>query len=239
MVRDSTGAVVPQARVTARNVLTSFARTAATDTTGNYLITNLPVGQYAITVEKEGFHRHIQEGITLVVNQNARVDVALAIGSVSESISVNAQPFDVDTRSATTGEMVDRTRIQELPLNGRNAMALARVVPGVISVSAPTVVTNGREGPQCNCIGRTELHRTSSAWMEPFIRLCSITSGLNLPSPDALQEFRIVTSGADAEYGRHGGGLFIAVTRAGTNQFQDGVGLLAQQGLECPELFRR
>ncbi len=132
VVRDPTGAVVPQAQVIARNVLTSYARKAATDETGSYLITNLPVGKYAITVEKEGFHRHIQEGITLVVNQNARVDVALAVGAVAESISVNAQPLDVDTRSATTGELVDRTRIQELPLNGRNAMALARVVPGEI-----------------------------------------------------------------------------------------------------------
>src|SRR5262249_23554627 len=125
VVRDSTGAVIPKTQVTARNTLTSFTRGAATDETGNYLITNLPVGEYSVTAEKEGFHRFIQEGITLVVNQNARVDIVLNVGAVAESVSVNAQPPDVDTRSSTMGELVDRARIQELPLNGRNAMALA------------------------------------------------------------------------------------------------------------------
>src|SRR5712692_5173296 len=148
VVRDSTGAVIPKTQVTARNVLTPFTRSASTDESGNYLITNLPVGEYSVTAEKDGFHRFIQEGITLVVNQNARVDIVLTVGAVAESISVNAQPADVDTRSSTMGELVDRTRIQELPLNGRNAMALARVVPGVITVGAPTAPTNGRSGPR-------------------------------------------------------------------------------------------
>ena len=76
-VRDSTGAVIPQAQVTARNRLTAFRRGALTDESGTYLITNLPVGEYALTAEKDGFRRYVQEGITLVVNQNARVDVVL------------------------------------------------------------------------------------------------------------------------------------------------------------------
>src|SRR5436309_1223768 len=105
VVRDGTGAVVPQTQVTARNVLTSFSRSAQTDESGSYLITNLPVGEYSVTAERHGFRRFTQEGITLVVNQNARVDIVLTVGAVSESISVTAQPPDVDTRSATIGEL--------------------------------------------------------------------------------------------------------------------------------------
>jgi hypothetical protein len=218
VVRDGTGAVVPQARVTARNILTSFSRSAQTDETGNYLITNLPVGDYSLTAEKEGFRRFIQEGITLVVNQNARVDVTLSVGAVSESVSVTAQPPDVDTRSSTIGELVDRTRIQELPLNGRNAMALARVIPGVTTVGAPTAPTNGRNGPRVVVGGARD---TQNEFRLDGTSHQNLThnSGLNLPSPDALQEFRILTNNYGAEYGRNAGGVFVAITRAGTNDF--------------------
>ena len=91
VVRDASGAVVPQARVTARNVLTSFARSAVTDDSGAYLIPNLPVGEYSVTAEREGFRRFIQDGITLVVNENARVDVILTVGVVAESVVVTGQ----------------------------------------------------------------------------------------------------------------------------------------------------
>src|SRR5690606_29926473 len=111
-------------------------------------ITNLPIGEYAVTAEKSGFQRYTQAGITLVVGQNARVDLALPIGDITEEVHVTAEVPDVDTRSATVGEVVDRVRIQELPLSGRNPMQLAAVVPGVISVSAPAIVTNARSGPQ-------------------------------------------------------------------------------------------
>jgi hypothetical protein len=217
-VRDSTGAVIPQAQVTARNRLTAFSRGALTDESGTYLITNLPVGEYALTAEKDGFRRYVQEGITLVVNQNARVDVVLTVGAVSESISVTAQPPDVDTRSSTIGELVDRTRIQELPLNGRNAMALARVVPGVITVGVPTAPTNGRSGPRV-VVGGARDTQNEFRFDGTSHQNLTHNSGLNLPSPDALQEFRILINNYSAESGRNGGGVFVAVTRAGTNEF--------------------
>src|SRR5579862_871556 len=141
VVRDNSGAVIGQADVAAENVAMSFSRATVADENGEYLITNLPVGEYTLTVTKPGFSRYVQRGITLVVDQNARVDVVLAVGSVTESVTVTAESTGVETRSATVGELVDRTRIQELPLNGRNAMALALVVPGVISVTAPTIVS--------------------------------------------------------------------------------------------------
>src|SRR5882672_12548505 len=147
-VRDKSGAAIPQAEVTAQNVATSLSRTTTSDETGAYLITNLPVGEYMIVAQKQGFSKYVQRGIQLAVDQNARVDVALAVGDISQSVTVTAESTGVETRSTTIGELVDRTRIQELPLNGRNAMALARVIPGVTTVGAPTAPTNGRNGPR-------------------------------------------------------------------------------------------
>ncbi|MGH9674585.1 MAG: carboxypeptidase regulatory-like domain-containing protein [Bryobacteraceae bacterium] len=217
VVRDSSGAAVPQASITARNTLTGFTRTGLTDETGAYLIPSLPVGRYAVAAEKPGFRRFVQGGVTLEVNQNARVDVMLTVGELSESVTVTAEASGVDTRSATIGELVDRARIQELPLNGRNAMALAQVVPGVISVSAPTAPTNGRSGPSMTVAGG---RNTQNEFRFDGTAHKNLThnSGLNLPSPDALQEFRVLTSSFSAEYGRNAGGVVVAVTRAGTNE---------------------
>ena len=218
VVRDSTGAVVPGAQVTARNVLTSFSRDAASDDSGSYLITNLPIGEYSVAAEKTGFRKFIQTGITLVVGQNARVDVTLSVGDMADSVTVTAEATGVDTRSATVGELVDRLRIQELPLNGRNAMDLALLAPGVISVSAPTIVSQSRSGPVITVAGG---RNTQNEFRFDGISNKNLTqnTALNLPSPDALQEFKIITANSSAEYGRNSGGVVVAVTRAGTNEF--------------------
>ena len=117
VVRDVSGASIPGTKVTALNLLTSFSRTTTTDESGGYLITNLPIGDYAVTAERDGFQRYTQAGISLVVGQNARVDLQLQVGSITEDVNVVVEVPDVDTRSATVGEVVDRVRIQELPLN--------------------------------------------------------------------------------------------------------------------------
>jgi hypothetical protein len=217
-VRDNTGAAIPQAEVTAQNLETSLSRSTVSDESGAYLITNLPVGDYAITAQKEGFTKYIQKGITLTVDQNARVDVLLTVGDVRQSVTVTAESTGVETRSTTVGELVDRTRIQELPLNGRNSMSLARVVPGVISVSAPTIVSQSRSGPLITVAGG---RNTQNEFRLDGISHKNLTqnTGLNFPSPDAMQEFLVMTSNYSAEYGRNSGGVIVGVTRAGTNEF--------------------
>jgi hypothetical protein len=147
VARDTSGGVVPSVAITATQVETSLARKTVTDHDGEFLITNLPVGPYTLIAEKAGFRRVLQEGIRVEMNQNARVDFTLSVGQVSESISVTADAIGVDTRSSTVGEVVDRVRVQELPLNGRNAMELARIVPGVARTSAPTAIPQARGGP--------------------------------------------------------------------------------------------
>jgi len=219
VVRDPSGAAIAGAQVTAENVQTSLARTAQSDQTGGYLLTNLPVGEYRLIVEASGFQKFVQNGITLVVDQNARVDAALAVGSSTQTVQVTAESTGVDTHSATVGELVDRARIQELPLNGRNAMTLAAVVPGVTNIlSSPTVQTQSRSGPSITVAGgrdtQNEFRLDGASWKN-----ITQNTAFNLPNPDALQEFQILTSSSSAEYGRNSGGVFVAVTRAGTNDF--------------------
>src|SRR6478736_5798718 len=108
VVHDNSGAVIPEAKITARNTATSFTRTVSSNETGAYLITNLPLGPYTLLIEKEGFKRFVQDGITLEVDQNARVDAVLAVGLLTDSITVSAAAIGVDTRAATVGEVVDR-----------------------------------------------------------------------------------------------------------------------------------
>ncbi len=218
VVRDRSGAAIPEAQVSAQNVLTSFTRTVVSDESGEYLITNLPIGDYMVTAQKQGFTRFVRKGITLEIDRNARVDMILAVGDVTDSVTVTAESTGVETRSTAVGEVVDRTRIQELPLNGRNAMSLARVVPGVISVSAPAIVSQSRSGPAITVAGG---RNTQNEFRFDGISHKNLTqnTALNFPSPDALQEFRILTSNYSAEYGRNSGAVIAAVTRAGTNQF--------------------
>ena len=139
------------------------------------------------------------------------------MGQVSESISVTADAIGVDTRSSTVGEVVDRVRVQELPLNGRNAMELARIVPGVARTSAPTAIPQARGGPAVIVGGGRDTQNEIRFDGTSHKSLLQNTL-FNLPAPDAIQEFKVMTSNFSAEYGRFGGGLFIAATRSGTNR---------------------
>jgi hypothetical protein len=113
IVKDSSGAVLPNIDVTATNAETSFTRTVKTDGEGGYLFTNLPIGSYEVRITAQGFQTFVQTGITLVVNQNARVDASLVVGASTQTVQVDAQASGVDTHTSTIGELVSRERIQE------------------------------------------------------------------------------------------------------------------------------
>ena len=219
VVHDPSGAVIPNAEVTATDTQTTLSRTTQTDGAGSYLITNLPIGQYQLRVVAPGFQSYVQNGITLDVNANARVDATLKTGSTSQTVQVTAESTGVDTHTAAVGKVVDRERIQELPLNGRNAMQLAAVVPGVTNIlAAPPVQTQSRSGPSLTVSGGRD---TQNEFRFDGVSWKNITqnTAFNLPNPDALQEFQILTSSPSAEYGRYSGGIILAVTRSGSNQF--------------------
>jgi hypothetical protein len=215
LVRDASGSAVPLAEVTIVNQNTGETRVAFSSETGDYAVPLLPVGEYRLRVRKAGFRAVERQGIVLSALQSLRVDFGLEVGEVTESVTVTAEAPQVDTRTATMGMLVDDRRIRDLPLNGRNAIDLARLVPGVTSVGTTIRPSFGQQTIRMNGGRHTSVNFLLDGGS---INYYHRGQGLGLPPPDALQEFKLVTTGVTAEYGR-GFGVLSAVTRSGANSF--------------------
>src|SRR5438045_2204116 len=129
-IRDASGAMVPNIEVVLTQGETGFARTTSTDPNGFYLFPLLPVGAYALNVNAPGFRRYERNGFVLSVNQQATLDVALQIGDIAETVKVTAEAPLLNVRSSEVGALMDPVRLTELPLNGRNPLELAGLLPG-------------------------------------------------------------------------------------------------------------
>jgi hypothetical protein len=130
-VRDSTGAVVPNATVTATNVATNAVRTTTTNEAGLYTFPALVPGTYTVRVEMRGFRTTVRSNIELQVQQTARIDFALEVGQIAEAIEVSGSAAILNTENATVGTVIENRRIIELPLNGRNFLQLVALSPNV------------------------------------------------------------------------------------------------------------
>lgn len=217
IVTDPTGAIVPAASVTATFVQQQLTRTVESNQDGFYTFNALPPGDYSLAVEKPGFQKLVRPEVTLTVNQNLRVDLPLKVGQASETVTVTAQVPLVDTRSGTLSGLVDDRRVVDLPLNGRNVIALAVTLPGIVSVSAPQQLTDARSGPNMNVNGSLENQNLFTFNGGIFINP-SRNTGMNYPPPDAVQEFSIQTQNFSAEYGRNAGSQINVVSKSGTNE---------------------
>src|SRR3990172_7787117 len=131
VVRDATGAVVPESRLTARNVETGQTRTTVSGSDGSYRFSALPVGSYEVRVEHAGFRSEVRSGLTLTVSQEAVINFSLQVGAVEQTVSVTAEVPLVETTSGSLGSLVDERQVAELPLNGRNYIDLTLGQPGV------------------------------------------------------------------------------------------------------------
>ncbi|PWU04487.1 MAG: hypothetical protein C5B51_16690 [Terriglobia bacterium] len=219
--RDQSGAAVPGVQVTATQTDTDLKRTAVTDDAGYYILTNLPLGPYRLEAEKTGFRSYVQTGILLLVGSAPEIPIVLGVGQVTESIQVEANASAVETRSIGVGAVIENQRILELPLNGRQPTDLitlsgAAVQTGVspgygMRTGALISVAGGSiEGVQYNFDGAPHLNTLDG-------------TGMPLPFPDALQEFKLSTSVQDASSSGHSGAVVNSVTRSGTNAFHGNV----------------
>ena len=235
-VTDPTGAAVPGVRITFTNENTGEVKVVESGATGDYLATQLQVGTYQASVQSDGFRTVERPGIALSALQSLRVDFVLELGQVTETVTITSQAPQVDTRSTQIGMTVDDRRIKDLPLNGRNPLDLVRLVPGVQRVSTTIRPSFGQQNMNING-GRhfSVNYLLDGGSMSYFHR----GQGLILPPPDAVQEFRVSTTGVTAEHGR-GFSVISAVTRSGTNEFHGSVWhFLRNDALDARNFFSR
>jgi hypothetical protein len=215
-VSDSTGAQVVGATVRIVNIKTHETRTTTTSASGTYIFPIVPVGEYTLEAEASGFKLEKRSGVMLDVNQNARIDFALQVGSVKEVIEVTADAPMVDTMDVQIGETVDQDRIENLPLNGRNVYDLIALMPGAVNVS--TAVSGSNDANQMSVNGNRI--RNNSFYLDGGQNTSQWRNGGNMsPNPDAVAEFHLITSNFDAEYGRQPGSVLNVVTRSGSNAY--------------------
>ena len=221
IVADASGAVVPNASVAITNTATNVTYPTATNAEGLYVAPALPVGSYTITVEQAGFKRAVRSGVTLQVDQRAAVDFRLEVGATAEAIEVTADALLVDTGSATVGKVVENRRIAELPLNGRNVLALVMLTPAVKSQAGPTNSGFADRGIALSAVsingGPSALN---SYVLDGGNGNTSYLADINVnPTVDAVEEFKVQSNTMSAEFGFTAGGVVNIVTRSGTNNY--------------------
>ena len=221
-ITDPTGALVPRAKVTVVELGTGLSRTASANADGYYVINSLRPTGYSFTVEAPGFRTLSQQGITLLANETVTMNSKLELGSIAETVNVQANVVQVDTTTATLRQVVDSARMIELPLNGRNAAQLTALVAG--AVNAPS--NNADQGATKTFPGAVTVsvnggRQNNIAFNIDGVHSEDIFSNVNqpLPMPDALQEFSFQTSNFSAEYGQNSAGVVNVVTKSGTNAF--------------------
>ncbi len=217
-VRDPSGAAIPGATVKATLVAQQTTRTVQTNTEGNYIFVAMVPGMYEVTFEAPGFQRQVNKDVELTANQNLRLDAAMVVGAVQTEITVTGAATMVETASPVLSGLVDDRRVVDLPLNGRNVISLASILPGVTNVKAPQQLSDARSGPEMNVNGgRSNMNLFTLN--NGFFNNPSRNTGMNYPPPDAIQEVRILTHNFGAEYGRNPGSQVSVVTKSGTNDF--------------------
>jgi hypothetical protein len=218
-VTDPTGAIMPGVKIVVTNIDTGLRRETQTNGEGYYTVPTLPLGRYRVSATKSGFGNAEQTGITLNVQQVARIDFSMQPGGVVEQIQVSATAVTLDSETSTVGQVIDNKRIVELPLNGRNYLNLAQLTSG----TAPAIgdrtqaeggfVAAGQHMYQLNIL-LDGLDNTSVASGGPL----GFEAQAVKPSIDAVQEFRVVTNNISAEYGGRMGGEVIVSLKSGTNK---------------------
>ncbi|HEV2273319.1 MAG TPA: carboxypeptidase regulatory-like domain-containing protein [Acidobacteriaceae bacterium] len=220
-VRDASGAAISGATITVTSVERGTSQTTTSGDDGNYVVPFLPAGSYTVTAEKQGFEKQSSAATQVDVDQRARLDFALSVGNVSQTVQVTSAAPLVRTESAELGEVINERKVQDLPLNGRNFAQLVYLVPGVTpgqqgeNLSGASTF-NPRAGSDFNALGAQE---SSSAWLVDGIVDNEVTFNTVMvqPSVESIQEFKVLTGTYSAEYGR-GSGVVTTQTRSGTNQ---------------------
>ena len=218
-VVDPTGAAVQGASVSAKQTETGLTRTAITDHSGTYDLLELPVGHYRLQVEQKGFQTYIQQGIILDVNEKATVPVRLAVGTESQRVEVLADALLIQGTVTSLGTTVSEREILDLPLNGRDFFELGLLQTGVVPLTPGLQEAGGslRAGQAYAVNGQRP--ESNTFLIDGANNFNGVDGGFVLEPPvDAIEEFRILTHNASAEFGNSLGSTTNIITRSGTNQ---------------------
>jgi len=220
-VKDASGAVIPNAKVTLTNEGTSLTLTTTTRGDGSYIFTPLKIGTYTVEAESPGFEKGRNAGVVVNIQQQVLVDFTLVPGAVTQTVEVTSQAPLLQTQNGSVGQIVNSTAINDLPLNGRNYNFLARLTPGV--------TVGQEEGRSLNSNGWFAANGTRPAQNNLLLDGIDNNSDnvdfLNgaayvvKPPVDAIGEFKLQTNAFNAEFGRAGGAVLNASLKSGTNQF--------------------
>jgi len=220
-VTDQTGARVPGVKVTLHHVETGRVRTVLTDEMGRYDAPALAVGSYEVSAEIAGFHNTVRKGITLTVGSHEVVDISMQVGAVAETVEVTAETPLVNTSSAAVSEVVDEKKVRDLPLNGRDISQLLLLQSDVSQARGKSKKLLTSNGNAFNISGQRD---TANVFLVDGtditdLRGSASSAGGPLSGVETIREFRVLTGGYSAEYGKAMGGVVTAVTKSGTNQF--------------------
>jgi len=240
-VTDESGAVVVGATVKARNQDTNIERNSVTNEHGSYSIHFLNPGTYDVIVEQAGFKRQIAKGIVLEVNQTAQLNFKLAVGELAQEVSVEAAAPLLQTSESSVGSVIAGKQIHDLPLNGRQFLQLALLVPGAVQSPAGGRQSTER-GTQASAININGNRESSNLFLidgsintDPNFNTFAIS-----PIIDSIQEFKVQTNSYSAEFGQQAGGQINLITRSGTNQYHGtAYEFLRNSALDAKNLFDR
>ncbi len=224
-VTDSSGAAVIGATVTLHNDLTGYTKTGKSDSTG-YQFLAVPVGQgYEVTVEAAGFSKALQSGIVLLVDQDFRADFKLEVGSTTQTVETSAAAMQVETTSTQLGDVIEDSKMTQMPLNGRSYIDLIGLQAGVVPQTSSAAfypgnvqkVSGGLSSGDFSVNGAREAGNAFSVNGGDVQNNYDNGTAV-IPTLDSIQEFRLLSNTTDAEYGRAAGAVVNVVTKSGTNQ---------------------
>jgi hypothetical protein len=212
---DPSGAVIQGATISAVSAANGSERTITTNKNGEYTLENLAIGKYTLTVTAPGFEAYVVNNIMVDADSNTKIVAKLVIGS-TDTVTVQEESSAVDARSATLGSLLDNKLVEDIPIDGRNVVAMAGLLPGVSEVNAPTSATGDTNGPTYAAGGSRDTQNLllfdGLMWNNLFYN-----TGVNYPPPNALQEVSILLNNYKAQYGRNAGSVFNVLTHSGSN----------------------
>lgn len=236
-IQDASQALVPGVKVTARHVTTGQTFAAVTTTTGDYVLSQLPVGEYEIQAEAPSFATAIKKGVVLQIGKTIRIDFSLTVGQVSQNVEVSTQAPLLDTDESSVGQVIGNRQVESLPLNGRDWLSLTTLVPGVL----PTADHIQGGGLHANNFLARGLRRSDNIVYLNGALIVQGNGGTTfLPSVDAIQEFQIKSGLYDAEFGIMPGVQIVAITKSGTNELHgDAFEFLRNDRLDARNFFEQ